>query len=279
VRGAVIALALGGCWVGSAAPLADAGEPGTADPDVQNVDPQPSDCPSGAAIYSPYATPGRYPLGAVAAMAWVGPSSPYPNGDEDFSGYGPNMPVMIECSDDKSAVPYLDVTDGCLGAAAVGTYTRGQVHATSDGYYRAVALGYATGPNLPTKWTDQAIEYRFYYSAQVGTNGNPGFKAFVRYRTEDDLYVGSWRTDGTAQIQRKQCGVYTELVILPTFGAPTPNAWHTIRFEAIGDELKLTLDGRLAIDTTDHVFSWGTAGIRIDSMDGAYLDNWRVEAP
>jgi len=212
-------------------------------------------------------------------MPWVGPTAPYPNGDEDFSGYGTNMPVTIECSDNKAAVPYLDVTDGCLGATMVGTYTRGQVHATADGYFRTVALGFATDPQHPAKWTDQATEYRFYYSAQVGTNGNPGFKAFARYRTEDDLYVGSWRTDGTAQIQRKQCGNYTELVILPTFGAPTPNAWHTIRFAAIGDQLELTLDGKLAISTTDTAFSWGTAGIRIDSMDGAYIDSWKVEAP
>jgi hypothetical protein len=265
MRGLALALALAGCAV-----------------DATGVDEQPSTCPTyGAGTYSPYAARGRYPNGAVAAMPWVGPTSLYPDGDEDFTNYGTTMPVTIECSTDKSAVPYLDVTDGCLTATTTGggNYTRGRIQATSDGYFRVVALGFAADPAHAAKWTDQATEYRFYYTAQVGNDGNPGFKAFARYRTEDDLYVGSWRTDGTAQIQRKQCGVYTELVILPQFGAPTPNAWHTIRFEAIGDELKLTLDGQLAIDTTDHVYSWGTAGIRIDSMDGAYLDHWKVEAP
>ncbi len=244
-------------------------------------DEQPSTCPtSGPDTYSPYAAPAKYPLGTLVGMPWRGTTSVYPDGDENFSNYGSAMPVMVECSDDKRAVPYLDVTDGCLGATAVGNYIRGQVHATSDGYFRTVALGYGAGDHVhPVKWTDQAVEYRFYYTAQVGTNGNPGFKAFARYRTEDDLYVGSWRTDGVAQIQRKQCGAYTELLIAPNFGAPTPNAWHTIRFEAVGDELKLTLDGQVAVDTTDDAFDWGTAGIRIDSMDGAYLDDWKLEPP
>ena len=29
----------------------------------------------------------------------------------------------------------------------------------------------------------------------------------------------------------------------------------------------------------DSTFSWGTAGIRIDSFDGSYIDNWKVYAP
>lgn len=246
-----------------------------------SADQQPSTCPTyGPDTYSPYAARGKYPTGTVADLPWRGPASAYPDGDENFTNYGTAMPVMIECSDHKDAVPYLDVTDGCLGATAVGTYIRGQIHATPDNYFRTVALGYAPGePDLPLKWTDQAVEYRFYYSAQVGTNGNPGFKAFARYRTEDDLYVASWRTDGYAQIQRKQCGAYTELVIDPSFGAPSPNAWHTIRFSAAGDTLSLELDGKLAVSTTDRAFSWGTAGIRIDAMDGAYVDDWKVEAP
>jgi hypothetical protein len=260
-----IALALAGCMVGS--PTA--------------ADEQPSTCPSyGPATYSPYAARAKYPSDSVANLPWRGPANAYPDGDESFSNYGTAMPVMIECSDDKRAVPYLDVTDGCLGAVAIdgGKYIRGEVHATPDNYFRTVALGYAAGePDHAVKWTDQAVEYRFYYTAQVGTNGNPGFKAFARYRTEDDLYVGSWRMDGVAQIQRKQCGAYTELLIDPSFGAPAPNMWHTIRFAAAGDELQLTLDGKLAVDTTDSAFSSGTAGIRIDAMDGAYLDDWKVE--
>jgi hypothetical protein len=237
-------------------------------------------CPSNdPSVYSPFRSPGAYPNDSVANLPWRGNGSMYPNGDEDFSSYG-TLPATVECGDDKSLRSYVDVTAGCLVAIDVGTYTRGQIKATTDGYYRSIALGYDTsGSGLPIKWTDQSIEYRFYYTAQTGAVGNPGFKAFARYRTEDDLYVASWRSDGVAQIQRKQCGVYTPLIILDKFGAPTPNAWHYIRFDAVGDKLSLYLDHVLVASATDTAFDWGTAGIRVDSMDGSMIDDWRVFAP
>lgn len=238
-----------------------------------------SGCPStGPEVYSPYRAPGAYPHDTVAVLPWRGDGAMYPNGTEDFSNYG-TLPQTVECGDDKKLRSYLDVTAGCLTAVQLGTYTRGKITATSDGYYRSIALGYASGTSLPAKWTDQATEYRFFYAAATGTNGNPGFKAFLRYRTEDDLYVASWRTDGVAQIQKKHCGDYTPLIILPAFGAPTPNAWHTIRFTALGPKLDLYLDGAHVATANDPNFTWGTTGIRIDSMDGAYIDDWKVFAP
>jgi len=129
------------------------------------------------------------------------------------------------------------------------------------------------------KWTDQRIEYRFSYASQTSTVGNPGFKAFARYRTEDDLYVASWRIDGVVQIQKKQCGVYTTLAVLPNFGAPSKNAWHTIRFDVVGIHLVLALDGNQVLAVDNSAFSWGTTGIRIDSASGAYLDDWHVSTP
>jgi hypothetical protein len=238
-----------------------------------------SGCPSlNADTYSPYRRPGGYPHDTVANVPWRGDGAMYPNGMEDFSNYG-KLPATVECGDDKSMRTYVDVTAGCLTAVQLGAYTRGKITTTSDGYYRSIALGYTTGLDLPAKWTDMGVEYRFFYAMQTNTNGNPGFKAFARYRTEDDLYVASWRTDGVAQIQKKHCGVYTPLIILPTFGAPSANTWHTIRFTAVGDALDLYLDGNHVASATDSNFTWGTAGIRIDSMDGAYIDDWRVFAP
>jgi hypothetical protein len=234
-------------------------------------------CTEAAGTYTPFTAAGS-PNGTVAQYPWRGASSSYPDGDEAFSGYGTPLPVTVECSDGKSARDYLDVTAGCLSAVAIGTYTRGQIHAESDDAFRMVALG-RNGASPPVKWTDAGVEYRFHYTQQVGTANNPGFKAFLRYRTEDDLYVASWRTDGVAQIQRKRCGVYTPLAVVPSYGAPTANAWHTIRFTVVGDTLTLILDGKTAVTAHDSTFSWGTAGVRIDAMDGAYLDDWRVFAP
>jgi hypothetical protein len=63
------------------------------------------------------------------------------------------------------------------------------------------------------------------------------------------------------------------------FGPPSPDVWHSIRFEAVGDDLHLYLDDDLVLSTTSQSLSWGTAGIRIDSADGAYIDDWSVYQP
>lgn len=231
-------------------------------------------------LYSPYARDAFYPSGPVAELPWRGGSGAYPDGVEDFRGYSP-LPVTVECGGDKERRSYLDVTAGCLEAVATGDgrYQRGRVHTTADGYFRALALGHDDGDPLPVKWTDQAIEVRFFHRGKTGSAGNPGVKLFARYRSEDDLYVASWRFDGVVQIQRKLCGEYTTLAIRRDLAPPSAEVWHRIRFAAEDDLLTLSLDGAPVLEATSGTFSWGTAGIRIDSADGSYLDDWRVSDP
>lgn len=235
-------------------------------------------CPTEKGVYNPYTLSGS-PSGPVSSIPWKGNSQSYPNGDENFSGYGTALPTSVECSSAKSKHDHLDVTAGCLSAVSLGSYTRGQIHAESDDAFRTVALGHVSGNPAPAKWTDMGEEYRFYYSGTHGTANNPGWKAFLRYRDENNLYVASWRVDGVAQIQKKRCGTYTPLVVDKNYGAPSKNAWHTLTFTAVGDELQLIVDGDVAVTAHDSTFSWGTAGIRADAMDGAYLDDWQVFAP
>ncbi|MBA3817449.1 MAG: hypothetical protein H0X17_01030 [Deltaproteobacteria bacterium] len=232
-------------------------------------------CAVSSSTYTPYVG-GTSPVGTVAQRPWRGYGTTYPAGTEDFRGYGTALPASVECGATKTTRSHLDVTAGCLAAVNVGDFTRGQITSTSEGAFRALALGFVDGNSAPIKWTDQSIEYRFYYAGLSGPGVNPGFKAFTRYRSEDDLYVASWRADGVVQIQKKQCGVYTVLGVLTSYGKPTTNAWHTLRFTAVGSRLELFLDGTRVMSVTDTTFSWGTAGIRTDAMNGAYLDDWRV---
>ena len=223
--------------------------------------------------YTPYGT-GTHPVGSLDELPWEGSTTAYPAGVEDFRAY--TALATVECGSNKSARSYLDVTAGCLVATAA---TRGEIVSTAGGAFRALALGYTEDdPEHAIKWTDQSIEYRFFYTATSGAGVNPGFKAFARYRTEDDLYVASWRMDGVVQIQKKECGSYTALKILKTYGPPAPNVWHTIRFDAVGNQLSLYLDGVRVIAITDDTFAWGTVGIRTDAVTGALIDDWRVTA-
>lgn len=226
-----------------------------------------------AGVYTPYpGSAAAYPSGPASATPWAG---------EDFEAYGPGPAVSVECASTKGRRSHLEVTAGCLDAVTVaGQYVRGVVRPTAAGAFRALALGHtADDPTHPIQWTDQGIEYRFHYRGATGTTGNPGFKAFARYRSEDDLYVASWRLDGVVQIQRKQCGVYTPLALIRNFGPPSPNAWHWLRFDAVDDQLELYLDRELVLTATASAPGSGTVGIRADSVAGAYLDDWRLVTP
>jgi hypothetical protein len=297
-RALMAALAVAGCGVGeiqASDPDAEGVVPGTTDDDDTESDGAESEVPDDEAtnpcalgapeVYSPFAGPGGYPSGSVDELPWSGVAPDgaalaYPAGDEDFSGYGDALPEVVECSDDKGRRDHLDVTSGCLDAVALGSYTRGLTRTNEHDFFRALSLGYAPGePDHPIKWTDQGIEYRFNHGGQTADSGYPGFKAFARYRSEDDLYVASWRFDGVVQIQRKLCGEYTALAVVDDFGPPSPDVWHSLRFEAVGEELNLYLDDDLVLSATSGSLSWGTAGIRIDSADGTYIDDWSVYQP
>ena len=192
--------------------------------------------------------------------------------------YAP-LPRTVECGRDKDRRAHLDVTAGCLEAQAIGAYTRGVARATDDGAFRAIALGHDGDDPRPVKWTAQAVEVRFFHRGPNGPGVAPGVKAFVRYRSEDDLYVASWRLDGIVQLQRKRCGTYTALAVRNDLAPPTPGAWHRLRLAADGARLTLDLDGQRALAVDDPTFSWGTAGIRVDGLDDLYLDDWVVEPP
>lgn len=235
---------------------------------------------AGAGVYSPYVARGSYPVGTPVEVPWRGAESGYPGGMEDFRGYS-SLPATVECSFDKDARSHLDVTSGCLDAVLTGDgrYDRGRAFMDAKNQFRMLALAYDGERSLPAKWTDQGTEFRFFHAGQTADDSTPGIKAFVRYRSEDDLYVALWRFDGVVQIKRKWCGRYETLAVDRHFGPPSPRAWHRMRFEAVGDKLSLWLDDELALEASDGTFSWGTAGIRIDSADATYLDDWAVYEP
>jgi hypothetical protein len=237
-------------------------------------------CPAyGSSVYTPYVNYGPVTTGSVASYAWRGKSSTYPDTIEDFRTY--STPATVECGSNKGTRDYLDVTAGCLGAVSAEGGIAGQIHGTSvaEGYFRAFALPFDSSTNKQVAWTDQGSEYRFKYSQWTSDVSGPGFKIFGRYMTEYDLYVGSWRMDGVVQIQKKHCGEYTILKRIANFGPPSPNVWHSIKFETVGNQQKLYLDGQLVLTTTDDTIKRGTAGIRVDSAENALIDDWHVYAP
>jgi hypothetical protein len=239
----------------------------------------PVECSIAGDAYTPFSPTGGDPITDASELPWRGGGAgDYPDGVEDFRGYS-GLPEDIECSTDKSRRSHIDVTEGCLEAiAGDGAEVVGRVRSV-NGHFRAVALGYAAGAAEPGEWTDAAVEYRFLAPDAIGTGGENGFKAFVRYRSEDDLLVASWRFDGVVQIQHKGCGRYLVLARKDDQPPPTLGTWHTMRFSANGSELELSLDGAVALTAETRILDSGTVGIRIDARDGVLIDDWRVTPP
>lgn len=187
---------------------------------------------------------------------------------ENFEGY-----INGQVIDDEN----LDVTSGGLVVREIGPYMRGQLQMSSHGGFRAVALVVEAVDELAA-YTDGGVQYRFNYKT-TGPGVNPGFKAFVRYQTENDLYVASWRLDGSATIQSKIDGVYRTLSVRRV-DPPKPGAWYTLRFVAEGTMLKFTIKemGEELIAFDENIRS-GTVGIRTDGTPGAYIDDWKAVMP
>jgi len=228
---------------------------------------------SESTIYTPFS--GSSSSGSVSQYPWHGYKTTYPSGTEDMRAYG--LPSTVECSDNKPQRSHLDVTEGCLSAINISGYSRGKIGTSNANAFRMVALPFTGSETSPLKWTDQSNSYRFYYTTSY-SGTDPGFKSFIRYRSEDNLYVASWRFDGKVNIKRKYNGSYTTLVE-KSHPKPSANTWHTLKFDAVGSRLYVFLDGTEVLSATDTTFSWGTSGIRTDGTNGAYIDDWRITEP
>jgi hypothetical protein len=221
--------------------------------------------------YAFYPGTGFYPSGSSEVYPW---QTPVGTAFEGFESYADG--ALIESSANKASQSHLEVTSGTIYATYIGPsrYRRAK---TEDDNFRMLLQGLSNG--LRVKWTDQAIESRFYIAAWHPTDESwQGVHLFVRYRTEDDLYVASLRHDGSVHIKKKQCGQYTPLkseLLRDHNGNPRPfnlKQWYTLTFAAIGNHLEFSVDGVPQLSVTDGTFSWGTAGIRTDYAT-VYLDD------
>ncbi len=215
------------------------------------------------APYTPYSLP-NHPLGAVLDLPWQGAASVQPDGAEDCHGLNSDSTKRADVSG-----TYV-VTCGAMAGGAI-------VPTVAGSAFRMLALGHTAGLG-PVRWTDGYTSYRFRYSGPDVLGVNPGFKLFARYETEDDLFVASWRLDGTACIQLKSGGKYSTIAQAP-MQSPAPGAWNRIGFDVQGADLVLVLNGaRAAIASGVFPAPYaGTFGIRTDGVLGAEITDWCVQ--
>jgi hypothetical protein len=270
-------------------------------------------CPAGSSTPSYNAYPGTVPYEerAVGVDEWT----------ETFNEYADNE--MVECASGKSLRSHLDVTSQCLRKQTISNgstgYSASVEHALLDlprgeEYRKIRALAFSLDPHgKRVLWTNQEHRLRLYLSLldkveppkdgdeiegdESGT-GNQGMSMFARYRTENDHYVASLKTDGRMFIKQKLCNDKNYVPLkYDSFGSPvTTRNWYNLVFRAEdvkhpttgapGVKLTFTVtrpsDGyKKTVTTTQYpspgfpIFPNGTGGFRTDFIRG-YVDDWRV---
>jgi len=196
---------------------------------------------------------------------------------------------LIECDTNRSQRSYLDATSGCVyGRHVTGSdgtlYKRGW---TTTYNFRAVALRNTSAGRA--RYTATQTEASFYVKALQSTTGDiRGINLFARYTDADNLYVASFRSNGTIFISSKVNCVY-RTIASSTRPVLSLNTWYTLKLtvhrQADGRDLLVyyindteVLRGYSATNNgtveADHLRS-GTVGIRTDYVD-VYLDDWRA---
>ena len=242
-----------------------------------------------ADTYDHFPGDGLYPIGTVSEYPWYtgwGRVS-----QEDFEHY--------ESGRDLSGTPWLSVTSGRLEARHFDPFRRGWAEGNGGTGARILASAYTTDN---VQWTDQEVSYRAFVKnwdpaePETAQKRNvQGLNVFARYRTENDLYVASYKRNGRIMIQRKLCGRYTKLVT--EWQAEIPqNTWVTLTFRVRtlpsgANHLQLEVEYTVAGNSERHVvvaidgdldaaayLSAGTHGIRTDLVK-VYLDDWTLAEP
>lgn len=256
-------------------------------------------CPAGSSTPSYDAYPGTAPYleRAAAPDEWT----------ETFNQYADNE--TVECASGKSLRSHLDVTSQCLRKQTISNgstgYSASVEHALLDlpqgeEFRKIRALAFSLDANgQRVLWTNQEHRLRLYLSSldkkEPGYESNQGMSMFARYRTENDHYVASLKTNGYMFIKQKLCDDNNYATLKDgTFGSPvTTKSWYNLVFRAEdvkhpetgmpGVKLTFTVtrpsDGyKKTLTTTQYAsrrFSNGTGGFRTDFIRG-YVEDWRV---
>jgi hypothetical protein len=206
---------------------------------------------------------------------WVG---------EDFGSYSNGD--IIECSNDMSAQPHLDVTSGCLKARNGGKNSRQGW--TDDFIFRMVTISRdQAGEKI--MWTDQTMAATLMIRRNKWDRKNEienysGLHVFFRYQDSDNLYVASARNDGQMTIKQKCNGTYETLAVgkLPDRylddrkeGRLKPGVWINLKVSAVGPYLTFYIDGEPMLNANSVSLEWGTTGIRTDNVE-IYFDDLKM---
>jgi hypothetical protein len=131
------------------------------------------------------------------------------------------------------------------------TYDSAVLEQTSNAVARAVTGG-------PTE--DQIVTAAISASSFQSKDGWVGLLA--RYVDENNYYYVAWKNDGKLSLRKRVNGVITKIKEVPM--KIQPNTSYQLRFEAIGNSLRLYVDEKFVAEATETDFAEGRYGVMTD---------------
>jgi hypothetical protein len=149
-----------------------------------------------------------------------------------------------------------------------GTWSTPPVYAQGSTAGDALSVtGVATG--------DQSMQARA-HAVSYGTGGDPWFGLFARYQGPGNYYYVTVRSSNSISLRRLTGG---SIQVLDS--APLPvslGTWYSLRLEAIGNQLRVYVNGTLVLEATDSTFQQGRYGV-VTYKTAAEFDDVLVTQP
>jgi len=123
--------------------------------------------------------------------------------------------------------------------------------------------------------TDQIVQARVRLRA-FNTAGDPWAGVLARYGDPSNYVYISLRRSNTVTLRKLQNGVITQLGSAAL--TVTPNAWYTLRLDAVGPKLRVYVNGWLTLEATDPQPSSGRVGL-VGYRAAADYDDFRAVIP
>lgn len=106
--------------------------------------------------------------------------------------------------------------------------------------------------------TDQIVETRI-RPRTFGASGDPWFGVLARFQDTSSYVYLSLRRSNTLTLRKVVNGSIQQLASAPL--TVSPDAWYTLRLEAVGSQLRAYLNGALVLEASDSQPSGGRVGL------------------
>jgi hypothetical protein len=166
-------------------------------------------------------------------------------------------------------------------STATGSWTfeaLGQWNRTSNGTFAQNSIGGDARALIGTWTDDQVVSARMRYSvfAPASAGQERWFGLTARYRGPADHYYVSLRSGNTLQLRKMQFNRITTLGSVPL--TLTPGTWYTVRLDAIGDVLRVWVNGAQVLQARDSTHPTGRPGL-LTYKTAAEFDNFAAYQP